>query len=44
MVTIINTKLSLTRQAGRDLKTGQTHLNPYTEKTLHDSVYLFPTD
>jgi len=23
---------------------GQTHLNPNRERTLHDSVYLFPTD
>jgi len=23
---------------------GETHLNSDTEKTLHDGVYLFPTD
>jgi len=23
---------------------GQTHLNPNTVRTLHDGVYLFPTD
>ena len=25
-------------------ESGQTHLNPNTGRTLHDGVYLFPTD
>jgi hypothetical protein len=32
------------RQRVVNVGTGETHLNPNTEKTLHDEVYLFPTD
>jgi hypothetical protein len=31
-------------QGSKVLGTGQTHLNPNTGRTLHDGVYLFPTD
>ena len=29
---------------GQTLQAGQTHLNPNAGRTLHDGVYLFPTD
>ncbi len=31
------------RQPGRFTKSGQTHLNPNTERRLNDGAYLFPT-
>jgi len=37
-------QMLIKNQAPCSMITGQTHLNPNTGRTLHDGVYLFPTD
>jgi hypothetical protein len=42
--TLIYGKNLIMCQVEMAASTGQTHLNPNRERTLHDGAYLFPTD
>jgi hypothetical protein len=39
-----NSKNMVVEQINKAGSSEQTHLNPNTERTLHDGMYLFPTD
>jgi hypothetical protein len=39
-----NSKNIVVEQINKAGSSEQTHLNPNTERTLHDGMYLFPTD
>jgi hypothetical protein len=39
-----NSKNIVVEQINKAGSSEQTDLNPYTERTLHDGMYLFPTD
>jgi hypothetical protein len=42
-VLIVEKRIFKSNEALEELKAGQTNLN-LTEETLHDGLYLFPTD